>query len=153
MMLGKVHFADLILELKMIINRKVAAGLGLCTLLAFPLSMAMTAPSLAASAVSLFDPDKDGTVDLNEAKAAASAAFDKLDKDTDATVDAKEAKGHVSKSEFAAGDPDGDKTLTKDEYLAIVESLFKAADKDGDGTLSAKELKSKSGKALVKLLK
>jgi hypothetical protein len=40
---------------------------------------AAAAPVLAAPTgpVALFDTDKDGTVDLNEAKKAASALFDK----------------------------------------------------------------------------
>ncbi|HEY5205200.1 MAG TPA: EF-hand domain-containing protein, partial [Roseiarcus sp.] len=47
-------------------------------------------PAFAASALQTLDPDKDGTVDLNEAKTAASALFDKLDVDHDGTVDRKE---------------------------------------------------------------
>ncbi|WP_020174296.1 hypothetical protein [Methyloferula stellata] len=137
----------------MIDSRKMIIGFGLCAFAAFPASLTVSVPTFAATAAVPFDTDKDGTLDLAEAKAAASATFDKLDKDSEGTVDAKEAKGHVSKSDFTAGDPDSDKTLTKDEYLGIVEKLFKAADPDSDGTLTAKELKSKAGKALVKLLK
>ena len=46
-----------------------------------PLAMVITSasPAFAASALQTLDPDKDGTVDLNEAKTAASALFDKLD--------------------------------------------------------------------------
>jgi hypothetical protein len=36
------------------------------------------------------DPDKDGTVDLAEAKDAASKLFDKLDRDHDDTLDKRE---------------------------------------------------------------
>jgi hypothetical protein len=136
----------------MIDSRKMIIHLGLCAFAAFPISAILSAPAFAAPTVA-FDTDKDGTLDLAEAKTAASAAFDKLDKDKEGTLDAKELKGRVSKSDFAAGDPDSDKTLTKDEYLGIVETLFKAADSDNDGTLSGKELKTKAGKALSKLLK
>jgi hypothetical protein len=140
-------------EFKMIDSRKMIIGFGLCAFAAFPINFTASAPAFAAPAAVPFDTDKDGTIDLAEAKAAASAVFDKLDKDSDQTVDAKEAKGHISKSEFTAGDPDSDKTLTKDEYLGIVETLFKSADADSDGTLSPKELKTKAGKSLLKLLK
>jgi len=102
------------MELNMIFDRKTALHFGICALLAVPVSIAVSVPGFAASPVSMLDTDKDGTVDLAEAKAAAAAAFAKLDKDSDGTIDAKEAKGHVSKSEFAAGDPDGDKTLSQD---------------------------------------
>jgi hypothetical protein len=43
------------------------------------------------SALAAYDTDKDGTIDENEAKAAAGAAFDKLDTDKDGTLD--EASG------------------------------------------------------------
>ena len=43
--------------------------------------------------------------------------------------------------------------MTLDEYLAVVEQRFKAADPDNDGTLDAKELRSRSGRALLRLLK
>ncbi len=110
-------------------------------------------PSFAASALASLDPDKDGTVDLAEAKTAASALFDKLDRDNDGTLDAKEAHGRISAKEWAAADPDNDKTISKDEYLAFVETAFKHADPDNDGTIDAKELKSPAGRALLRLLK
>src|ERR1700730_12968018 len=74
-------------------------------------SHAWSAPS---SVLQALDPDKDGTVDLNEAKAAASALFDRLDRDHDGTLDRRELKGRVGKKDFSAADPDKDGTLTKD---------------------------------------
>jgi Ca2+-binding EF-hand superfamily protein len=99
------------------------------------------------------DPDNDGKLELNEAKAAASKLFDHRDTDKDRTLTAKELQGRLSKKELAAGDPDKDGTLTKDEYLAIVESRFKAANPDPDGTIHCKEAKSKAGRELLRLLK
>ncbi|REF87472.1 EF hand domain-containing protein [Methylovirgula ligni] len=114
---------------------------GLCTapLVMLPIS------SASAAALTAADTDKDGTIDLNEAKAAASVEFDKLDKDKDGTIDLKEAAHHVSKANFSAANSDNDKTLTKDEYLALVTKLFRAADKENDGTIDSKELHSKAG--------
>ena len=62
-----------------------------------PPAMVITSasPALAASALQTLDPDKDGTVDLNEAKTAASALFDKLDVDHDGTLDRKEIQFNV----------------------------------------------------------
>ena len=109
-------------------------------------------PAFAASALKTLDPDKDGTVDLNEAKTAASALFDKLEKDNDGTLDRKELHGRIPDADWAVADPDNDKTISKDEYLAYVEAAFKKADTDNDGTLDAKELKTPAGHALVRLL-
>jgi Ca2+-binding EF-hand superfamily protein len=90
-------------------------------------------PSAAAPADILrtLDPDRDGTVDLNEAKAAASALFDRLDRDRDGTLDRRELRGRLSAKELAAADPDHDGTLTKAEYLAVVDKRFTAAIEQG----------------------
>jgi Ca2+-binding EF-hand superfamily protein len=107
----------------------------------------------ADNVLQALDPDRDGTVDLNEAKTAGAALFDRLDRDHDGTLDARELKGRLNAKELAAADPDRDGTLTKDEYLAVVEKRFAAANPDKDGTLDSKELKSPSGRALLRLLK
>lgn len=113
-------------------------------------SPAATAP---ADILRTLDPDRDGTVDLNEAKAAASIRFDRLDRDHDGTLDRRELRGRLSAKELAAADPDHDGTLTKEEYLAVVEKRFMAADPDKDGTLDRKELRSPAGRALVRLVR
>ena len=104
------------------------------------------------SPIARFDTDKDGMVDLAEAKKAASDLFDRLDADKDGTLDTKELQGRLGRKDFDAADPDKDKTLTKEEYLAAVEKRFKAADADNDGTVSAAEFNTPSGRALVRLL-
>jgi hypothetical protein len=109
--------------------------------------------SAPKSVLAMLDPDKDGTVDLTEAKAAGSAAFDRLEKDHDGTVDHSELRGRLNAKDMAAADPDRDGTLDKAEYLALVEQRFKVADPDNDGTVDASELSSPAGQALVRLLK
>ncbi len=99
-----------------------------------------------------WDADRDGTLDLAEAKKAAAAKFDALDRDHDGTLDRQELRGVLSPKGIREADPDKDKTLDKDEYLALVEKRFKAADKDNDGTLDKKELNSSAGRALLRLL-
>lgn len=107
----------------------------------------------AAGALSALDTDHDGTVDLNEAKAAGAAVFDRLERDHDGTLDARELTGRLNARELAAADPDHDGTLTKDEYLAVVQQRFTAADPDKDGTLDSKELGTAQGRALLRLVK
>jgi Ca2+-binding EF-hand superfamily protein len=129
--------------------------LTLASLLAIssPLAMVATSsPAFAASALQTLDPDKDGTVDLNEAKTAAGALFDQLDVDHGGALDRKELKDRISKEDWKVADPDNDKTISKDEYLAFVEVAFKRANPDNDGTLDAKELETPAGRALLRLL-
>jgi Ca2+-binding EF-hand superfamily protein len=121
-------------------------------LLASALTFALS-PSLAASVFSGIDTDSDGTIDLNEAKAAASSVFDKLDANHDGTLDRPELRGRVPDQDWAIADSDGDKTLTKAEYLNYVEFAFKRADKDGDGTVDAKEARTHAGRLLMRLLR
>jgi len=121
-----------------------------------PLASALTfvlSPALAASVFSGIDTDSDGTIDLNEAKAAASLVFDKLDANHDGPLDRPELRGRVPDQDWVIADPDNDKTLTKDEYLNYVEFAFKRADKDGDGTVDAKEARTHAGRLLMRLLR
>jgi hypothetical protein len=48
-------------------------------------TIASPAAAAPADILRTLDPDRDGTVDLNEAKTAASALFDRLDRDHDGT--------------------------------------------------------------------
>jgi Ca2+-binding EF-hand superfamily protein len=131
------------------ISRRQAIAVAITALI----GAATPARAKDSSLVGQFDTDKDGTVDLAEAKKAGSDMFDKLDVDHDGTLTFKELLGRMSRKEFAAVDTDKDGTLTKEEYLALVEQRFKAADKDHDGTLSNWEFQTPKGRALVQLLR
>ncbi|MBV9139034.1 MAG: EF-hand domain-containing protein [Hyphomicrobiales bacterium] len=118
------------------------------------LSAPLCDPAMAASrAMHILDTDKDGTIDTNEANAAASALFDQLDRDRDGTLTMRELHGRLNSHEFKMADTDHDGTLSKDEYLALVADLFKRADHDGEGTLDEHELRSPAGRKLQKLLR
>ncbi len=121
-------------------------------LMATALTLALS-PAFAASVFSGIDTDSDGTIDLNEAKAAASSVFDKLDANHDGTLDRAELRGRVPHQDRVIADPDNDKTLSRDEYLNYVEVAFKRADKDGDGTVDAKEARTHAGRLLMRLLR
>jgi len=121
-------------------------------LLAFAL-VGLVSPVIAASEFRGIDTDNDGTIDLNEAKAAAGAVFDKLEVNHSGTIDRAELRGRISEKDWATADPDHDGTLTKDECLNFVELAFKRADKDGEGTVDAKEARAPAGRALMRLLR
>ncbi len=130
--------------------RTLCLALSALLLLSAPFGNSAFAASRAMQAL---DTDKDGSIDLKEANAAAAALFDQLDRDKDGTLDARELHGRLNLSEIKKADPDHDGTLTKDEYLALVAQLFKRADHDGDGTLDEHELRSPAGRKLQKLLR
>lgn len=130
-----------------------AAAVGIAALLGAVSAPPHALAGVKARLVEGIDTDKDGTIDINEAKAAAGAEFDKLDKDHEGTLDRKELGRRVSKKDWPAADSDKEGTIDKNEYMALVESRFKAADADNDGTVSVKELGTPPGKSLNKLLK
>ena len=130
----------------------IVKTIGRRTLLLALASTSAISPSLAASAFSGIDTDNDGTISLDEAKAAAGKVFDQLDHDHDGTLDRPELRGRVLDQDWAVADPDSDKTLTKDEYLNYVETVFKRADTDSDGTVDAKEARTHAGRVLLRLL-
>jgi Ca2+-binding EF-hand superfamily protein len=136
------------------LKRALQAALLVSVLVPLPLAGTVAKPRTTEidRLLAAADPDKDGTLDLAEAKAAAGALFDRLDKDKDGTVSAAELQGRLSRKDLTAGDPDKDGTLTKDEFLAVVEARFKAANADADGTLDRKELGTSAGRALMRLL-
>jgi Ca2+-binding EF-hand superfamily protein len=133
--------------------RSIAMLFGTLSLFAAPLAVPALSQASAATALTAADTDKDGTLDLDEVKAAAAVEFDKLDKDKDGTLDLKEAAHHVSKKNFIAADTDKDKTLSKDEYVALAVALFKAANPDGDSTIDSKELHSTAGIELDRVIR
>jgi Ca2+-binding EF-hand superfamily protein len=135
-------------------NRQIARVVPVLVASVVVLSGAFVHRALSApNVLSMLDSDKDGTVDLTEAKAAGAAAFDRLEKDHDGTLDRGELRGRIDPKGVAVADPDKDGTLDKGEYLALIEQRFKVADRDNDGTLDAAELKSSAGQALIRLVK
>ncbi len=99
------------------------------------------------------DRDRDGTIDLNEAKRAAEALFEHLDRRQTGTLSRRQiGRLRVSLAEFSWADRDHDGTLDKDEYLALVERQFNAADVDHDGTVDRAEFYSRAGLSLRRLL-
>ena len=117
----------------------------------------VSAQTSGRDAIKIFDKDNDGTIDLEEAKAAAAALFDELDRNHNGALTQEELGDRASVprlepspspfKQFAAG------TMTKDDYLALTERRFKLADQEHDGKLDAKELESGAGQALLKLLR
>lgn len=108
---------------------------------------------LQADPMRAFDIDKDGTLDLAEAKSAAAARFDQLNPDNDDSLDPREAAPVLQGDAFRQADANGDGGISKAEYLAYVEVMFTRANPDKDGTIDRTELNSPAGQALLRLLR
>jgi hypothetical protein len=138
----------------MVTYRRVVTGLALglmatANAVAAPADTTRTDKSLVMAKI---DTDNDGTINWDEAKAAAIGKFGALDTDTEGTLDNSELTGVVSPAALKKADPDKDGTLDQAEYLTLVETMFKSADRDHDGTLDPKELSTEQGRALVSTL-
>ena len=105
-----------------------------------------------AAALKMLDVDKNGAIDVKEAKAGGAKVFAKINPDKDGTVDAKELGDRVDAAGIKAADPDSDGTLDEVEYGALIEEKFKAANPDGDETIEEDELVTPEGKALLILI-
>ncbi len=136
------------------LTRRAALALALAATLGTAYAAKHRAPpSPPVDPMDGIDTDNDGTISLDEANVAASAKFDSLDTTLDGKLDPEEMKGHMSPVDFRAADTSKDKFLNKDEYMALVARRFKAADTKTDGKIDADELKTRSGRALLSLLK
>jgi Ca2+-binding EF-hand superfamily protein len=115
-------------------------------------SSAFAAGGRAASFEAI-DRDRNGTINLDEAKRAAAILFDQLDRHRTGKLSRTQlGRGRMTLAEFSWADRDHDGTLTKDEYLALVERQFRVADLDHDGTVSGAEFRARSGLPLRRLL-
>lgn len=100
------------------------------------------------------DIDRDGTLDLAEAKSAAAKRYDDLNPELDDALDRQEAtRRSLASATFRAADADRNGVVNKAEWLALVERRFQAADPDRDGTVSRAELRSDRGKSLARFLR
>lgn len=113
---------------------------------------ALAQPQAVAPDMAVLDPDADGTVDLEEAQAAAKALWTKINNDGDNTLEMDELADRVTSDEFTAANPDGDTTLEEDEWMALVEARFNAANPDGDTTIESDEFGTPEGQKLLSIL-
>jgi len=99
------------------------------------------------------DRNRDGTINLDEAKRAAERAFRRLDRRRVGQLSrAQLGPRRLTVAQFSWADRDHDGTLTMNEYLALVEREFRAADRNRDGTVSRAEFHSRDGLPLRRLL-
>lgn len=101
-----------------------------------------------------FDIDRNGTLNLAEAKSAAAKRYDDLDPDLDDAMTRREARRRpLAAAVFQEADTDSNGVVNKAEWLALVERRFQAADADRGGALSGAELRSERGKAVARFFR
>jgi hypothetical protein len=126
--------------------KTLVPALGLSALLvcvAIPAYAAALTDSLIDAAMKKADPDKDGTVSLDEALkfGLTKEAFEKANPDKDGTLDRKEFAKAVE-LQFETANPDKDGTLDwKEAQKAGIkdQKTFDAANPDKDGHLDLAE--------------
>lgn len=89
------------------------------TLLLAPALGFAVSPTFAASVFSGIDTNNDGTIDLDEAKAAGGKAFDKHDTNHDGALSRAELRGRIPEQDWKIANPDNDKTLTKEDISTM----------------------------------
>ena len=119
---------------------------------AFLLSAAGASVQAEDAALKALDLNNDGTLDLDEAQAAAAAVFLSRNSDKTGALDARELAGVLDQKTFAAADHDLKGSLDQKEYAAVVEAKFKSANLDPDPTLDAGELATPEGSRLRALI-
>lgn len=118
-----------------------------------------TAPATAAhkhvdacSIIAKFDRNKDGKLNIFEAKRAGKSLFKHLNPDGDFTLEPAEVHTRISEETFNKYNKFKGKGLDRIEWLRLVKHRFKAANPDGDRTIECDELHTKAGKRLLAVI-
>lgn len=106
----------------------------------------------ACSIIAKFDRDKDGKMNIFEAKRAGKSLFKHLNPDGDFTLEPAEVHTRISEATFNKYNLIKRKGLDKLEWLRLVKHRFKAANPDGDRTIECAELHTKAGKRLLAVI-
>ena len=101
------------------------------------------------SIIAKFDRNKDGKMNIFEAKRAGKSLFKKLNPDGDFTLEPAEVHQRISKHTFDKWNKIKRKGLDKIEWLRLVKHRFRAANPDGDRTIECDELHSKAGRRFL----
>ncbi|MEO1281752.1 MAG: EF-hand domain-containing protein [Pseudomonadota bacterium] len=97
------------------------------------------------SIISKYDRDKDGKMNIFEAKRAGKVLWKKLNPDNDFTLEYDEVDKRISPSEFKKWNKIGRKGLDRIEWTRLVKHRFKAANPDNDRTIECDELHTDAG--------
>lgn len=97
------------------------------------------------SIIAKFDRNKDGKMNIFEAKRAGKSLFKHLNPDGDRTLEPSEVHDRISEATYNKYNVIAIKGLDRLEWTRLVKHRFKAANRDGDRTIECDELHSKAG--------
>ena len=129
-------------------------ALSLAALAAAGFAAAAAAPAAEAghrecSIIGKFDRNRDGKLNVFEAKRAGKAAFAAINKDGDRTLEPGEVSQRIGAETFDKYNLIKRKGLDRVEWSRLVKARFYAANTDGDRTIECGELKTKAGHRLL----
>ncbi len=104
------------------------------------------------SIIAKMDRDRDGKMNIFEAKRAGKAAFKSLNPDGDFTLEPSEVSGRIGPQTFDKYNRIKGKGLDMIEWKRLVKDRFRAANPDNDRTIECAELHTPAGKRLLAVI-
>ncbi|MBU2580280.1 MAG: hypothetical protein KJ622_00990 [Alphaproteobacteria bacterium] len=128
------------------------AGVAAAGFMAFAAAPAVEAGHHQCSIIGKFDRNRDGKLNVFEAKRAGKAVFAAINKDGDRTLEPSEVSGRIGPETFDKYNRIKRKGLDRVEWTRLVKARFYAANRDGDRTIECDELKTKAGHRLLAVI-
>jgi len=102
--------------------------------------------------IAKFDKNRDGKLNIFEAKRAGKGLWKKLNPDRDFTLEYNEVEHRISKHTFNKWNKIGRRGLDIIEWKRLVKHRFNAANPDGDRTIECDELQTHAGYRLMAVI-
>jgi len=135
---------------------KIVAALGLAAIAG---AVSFQAPAAVAgdhhdacAIIAKVDRNKDGKMNIFEAKRAGKATFKALNPDGDRTLEPMEVSERIGPKTFKKYNIIRGKGLDKIEWTRLVKDRFRAANPDRDFTIECDELHTAAGRRLLAVI-
>lgn len=106
----------------------------------------------ACAIIAKMDRNRDGKMDIFEAKRAGKAAFKSLNPDGDFTLEPAEVQSRIGPQTFDKYNRIKRKGLDMIEWKRLVKDRFRAANPDKDRTIECAELHTPAGERLLAVI-
>ena len=106
----------------------------------------------ACKVIAKYDRNRDGKLNIFEAKRAGKATFRALNPDGDFTLEYDEVRGRIGPKTFDRYNRIKRRGLDRVEWTRLVRGRFYAANPDGDRTIDCDELRTRVGRRLLAVI-